>query len=149
VDAGLSLVPRAVWPNKPMSAGSGDLVSRYTGLRFAEGTSVGIGQVLEFYINFGTIGVFLGLFAFGMLLSTADRLAFRALDEGNVGRFTVIFLPCLSFLQVGGSLVEVLSAAGASLVMAVGFRALIDRRTLRRAAGMAAEADALAVPPTS
>ncbi len=47
-------IPRALWPNKPVVGGSGDLVSTYTGIRFADGTSVGIGQVLESFVNFGT-----------------------------------------------------------------------------------------------
>jgi hypothetical protein len=54
IDAVLSLVPRAFWPDKPIQAGSGQLVTTYTGIHFVEGTSVGIGQVMEFYVNFGT-----------------------------------------------------------------------------------------------
>jgi hypothetical protein len=34
-DALLALIPRAIWPEKPITAGSGNLVSRYTGIDFA------------------------------------------------------------------------------------------------------------------
>ena len=52
-----ALIPRAIWPDKPAVGGGGDLVSQFTGIKFAEGTSVGVGQVLEFYMNFGMPGV--------------------------------------------------------------------------------------------
>lgn len=117
-DAALSIIPRALWPNKPIVAGSGDLVSIYTGIRFAEGTSVGVGQVLEFYINFGLVGLIVGFVIFGFAIAVVDRAALRALQTGDVFRFTMWYLPGLGLLQVGGSLVEVVSTAGAGLVMA-------------------------------
>jgi hypothetical protein len=49
--AAIAWVPRILWPGKPVTGGGGDLVSRFTGQRFADGTSVGAGQVLEFYVN--------------------------------------------------------------------------------------------------
>ena len=52
-----ALIPRAIWPDKPAVGGGGDLVAQFTGINFAEGTSVGVGQVLEFYMNFGMPGV--------------------------------------------------------------------------------------------
>src|SRR4051812_46235184 len=67
-DAVLGLVPRAIWPDKPIAAGSGDLVSVYTGLNFPEWTSVGIGQVMECYVNFGTPGLVFGFILIGALL---------------------------------------------------------------------------------
>ena len=46
----MSLIPRAVWPDKPAVGGGGTIVQDFTGIEFADGTSVGAGQVLEFYI---------------------------------------------------------------------------------------------------
>src|SRR5579862_2036054 len=59
-EALLALVPRVLWPEKRVTAGSGTVVSQYTGIEFAAGTSIGVGQVMEFYINFGTLGVIIG-----------------------------------------------------------------------------------------
>src|SRR5207249_8053409 len=50
-EALLAPVPRILWPGKPVAAGSGDTMSRYTRLKFDRSTSVGIGQVAEFYIR--------------------------------------------------------------------------------------------------
>jgi hypothetical protein len=118
-DALLAPIPRALWPDKPLAAGSGDLVSRFTGITFAEGTSIGIGQVMELYVNFATPGVFLGFIVLGVLLAFVDAQAAHYRDIGDWRRFTLWFLPGLSLLQLGGSLVEVTSGAGAAIVVAI------------------------------
>src|SRR5262249_47380779 len=78
-DAAIALVPRALWPAKPVSAGSPDIVSRYTGLVFSESTSVGIGQVMEFYVNFGRLGVVVGFLTLGTILALIDLGAYQRL----------------------------------------------------------------------
>lgn len=144
-DAALSLVPRVLWPNKPVVGGSGDLVSTYTGIRFAAGTSVGVGQVLECYINFGRTGVALGFFAIGLVLVLADRSALRALEQGSVFGFATRYLPALGVLQVGGSLAEVVSTAGAGLVVTLLMRAFGARFLPPRPS--AVPGSAVLVPP--
>jgi hypothetical protein len=126
-DAIVAVVPRALWPDKPVVAGSGNLMATYTGMRFAEGTSVGIGQVLECYINFGTAGVIVGFFVIGLLLVLIDHSAYVALEAGDVFRFARWYLPGLGLLQVGGSFAEVTSTAGAGLVVALLLRELATR----------------------
>jgi hypothetical protein len=115
-EALLALVPRAVWPDKPVSAGSGDLVSRFTGWRFGEDTSVGIGQVMEFYVNFGTLGVVVGFLVLGAFMTWLDRRARQCLDAEDWRGFGRWYLVGLSFLQSGGSLIDVFASAGAAVV---------------------------------
>jgi hypothetical protein len=117
-DAALALVPRALWPAKPVVAGSGDLVADYTGLLVPEGTSVGIGHVMEWYVNFATTGVVLGFILIGAVTVYVDRSASTWLHRGDVSRFAIWFLPGLSLLQVGGSFVEMMSTGAAALVIA-------------------------------
>jgi hypothetical protein len=128
LEAVFAPIPRALWPDKPSAAGSGDLVSRFTGIQFAEGTSVGIGQVMELYVNFATPGVFLGFVAIGVLLAYVDARAARYRDSGDWHRFTLWFLPGLSLLQLGGSLVEVTSSAAAAIVVALLLNRLAPKR---------------------
>jgi len=118
-EAVLAPIPRALWPDKPSAAGSGDLVSRFTGMQFAEGTSVGIGQVMELYVNFASGGVFVGFLIIGGILAYIDAEAARHRDAGDWHRFTIWFLPGLSLLQLGGSLVEVTSSAAAAVAVAL------------------------------
>jgi hypothetical protein len=126
-EALLALVPRAIWPDKPVQAGSGSLVSEYTGLRFVAGTSVGIGNVMEFYVNFGTIGVLLGFVLMGVLLTTLDLAAAKRLAVHDLHGFVLWFLPGISLLQVGGSLVEATGSAAASVFVALVANAYLHR----------------------
>lgn len=126
-DAVLALVPRALWPGKPVTGGSGDLVARYTGLRFAEGTSVGIGHVLELYVNFGTVGVVAGFAVLGLVLALIDATARQRLEANDWPGFAVRFVPGLALLQTGGSLAEVAGTAAASLVAVVVTNHLLAR----------------------
>jgi hypothetical protein len=128
VGAAIAVVPRIFWPGKPVSAGSGDIVSRYTGLEFPPGTSVGVGQVLEFYINFGTLGVILGYVVFSTVLRVIDITAGHKLMCGNWAGFASWFLPGLGLMQPGGSLTEVVSTVAASVVLMY----LINRFYLKR-----------------
>jgi hypothetical protein len=118
VQALAALIPRAIWPDKPEVGGSGDLVTTYTGVRFAEGTSVGIGQVMEAYVNFGRDGVVILFFVLGGVLIWVDRWAGLRLRQGDGNGFLVWYLPGLCLLQVGGSLSEMTAAAAASWLMA-------------------------------
>ncbi|HEY7473373.1 MAG TPA: hypothetical protein VH679_00055 [Vicinamibacterales bacterium] len=118
-DAAAAVIPRALWPNKPVVGGSGDLVSTYTGIRFADGTSVGIGQVLESFVNFGSTGVAICFVVLGAILTWIDRSALDRLRVGDANGFLIWYLPGLSLLQVGGSFMEVTSTAGAGLVVAI------------------------------
>lgn len=131
-EALLALVPRAVWPDKPIGAGSGNLVTTYTGISFAEGTSVGIGQVMEFYVNFGDVGVVLGFLVIGMIITVVDWSAYQPLKQGDWERFIFWYLPGLSLLQVGGSLVEVTSSAAAAAILSRLLHRYGIPRTVRR-----------------
>src|SRR5690606_2889122 len=114
VEAALALIPRAIWPNQPVMAGSGGLVSPYPGPPFAGDTSVGIGHVMEWYVNFTMPGVVLGFALFGTVLVYVDRSAFVWLYRGHAGRFAMWFMPGISLLVVGGSFVELTGTAAAS-----------------------------------
>jgi hypothetical protein len=137
----LALVPRALWPDKPMQAGSGDLVSRFTGIQFEKSTSVGIGVVMEFYVNFGTWGVIVGFLIMGTLITLVDLSAAECLAKGDLHGFVLWYLPGISLLQVGGSLMEVTSSAGASLVVA-----FLANKYLERLQKKQAVFSAVAVP---
>jgi len=113
----LALVPRILWPDKPVRAGSPEIVSHFTRISFAAGTSVGVGQVMEFYINFGTPGVIIGFLMIGVLIRVLDTIAALRLRDGDWQGFMSWFLPSISLLNVGGSLVEVFGTAAASMVL--------------------------------
>ncbi len=129
-----ALIPRAIWPDKPVVGGSGDLVSRATGIFFAHGTSVGIGAVMEAYINYGLAGC-LGLFALlGALLRWLDRRAYLAEAAGRYGIFLTSLLPGLAAIQPGGSLAEVTTSLISAWIAARLWFQFWQRRQLKRSA---------------
>lgn len=102
-----ALIPRALWPDKPVVGGGLDVVSAFTGLRFGKNTSVGAGQVLEFYINFGKPGVLIGFAMLGFALMWLDCKIMSAFAEANMRRLIICAMPGLVLLQPGGNLLEI------------------------------------------
>jgi hypothetical protein len=125
----LALIPRVVWPNKPSIGGGGTIARDFTGIEFAEGTSVGAGQVLEFYVNFGTWGVIGGFLLFGCLIGRMDLLVIRYLRQGDQRRFLFWFMICLSLLDAGGNLIAIETTAASSAIAAYGISYFLHRRS--------------------
>jgi hypothetical protein len=63
-----SILPRVFFPNKKV-IGSQDKFYEYTGHKLIGNTSMTIGILGDFYINFGRSGSFVGLFIFGAFVS--------------------------------------------------------------------------------
>lgn len=114
----LALIPRFIWKDKPISAGGNALVTQYTGIKFAKGTSVGVGHVMEFYINFGLAGILVGFFLLGIIITIVDQQAGYYLAVEDYPRFVIWFLPGLAVLNVEGTMFEVSATTAASLVVA-------------------------------
>jgi hypothetical protein len=120
----LALVPRILWPQKPVVAGSPEIVSKMTGLWLSPTTSFGVGNVMEFQINFGMPGVVIGFFALGWLIGALDLRAAIAELQGNFCTLIFCFLPSLALLDPQGSLVQLFGGSAAALVGASIWRAL-------------------------
>jgi len=113
-----ALIPRAVWPDKPDVGGGGTLVSDFTGIPFERSTSVGAGQVFEFYVNFGLAGVVGGFLLLGFVLMWLDRGIMRALDTSDTRALLLRAMPGLAMLQPGGNLLEVMVAIVGAIIVA-------------------------------
>jgi hypothetical protein len=118
----ISLVPRAIWPSKPVYGGSPETVAQMTGLPLATNTAWGVGHVMEFQINFGIPGLVVGFFLIGWLLGALDREATRSLMRGDYGAGIMYFLPATGLIFPEGSLVEMASGAAAGLAAAFFWR---------------------------
>lgn len=132
IKAVMAMIPRVVWPSKPPVGGSGGLVTKYTGITFAAGTSVGVGQVLECYINFGSAMVALGFASFGVILTILDWRARQALNQDDGIAFASYFVIGMSFQQIGGSLTEIGACVAASLVVMALLRSFLRRQAKRK-----------------
>lgn len=133
VNMAVALIPRALWPNKPQVGGGGTVVRDYTGIRFADGTSVGAGQVLEFYVNFGLWGVMGGFFVYGCLIGWMDIRIISCLLQDDQKGVLLWFMVCLALLQPGGNLLEIaVSAAGSAVTAQILGRVLARRFNVAR-----------------
>src|SRR4029450_12323638 len=94
----------------PAVGGGRNLVSEFTGITFEENTSVGAGQVLEFYMNFGMPGVLAGFAFFGFILMRLDQAVMRTLAMGDIYGAVQSALPGLALLNPLGNLLEILVA---------------------------------------
>jgi hypothetical protein len=113
-----ALVPRALWADKPVYAGSGRIVSKYTGLEFAGQTSVGVGHVMELFLNFGTIGVVVGFVAITLLLHWFDARAGDALAVRDYRRFARMIITVQPLLVMQGNFAEISAAMVAGYLLA-------------------------------
>jgi len=129
----ISLVPRALWPEKPVFAGSPQIVSKMTGLWLSPTTSFGVGNVMECQINFGYPGVIIGFLVLGWVIGRLDVQAAIAESRGDLGRVFVLFLPCVALIQPNGSIVELTGGAAAALIAAYGWKWLWSEWTRHRA----------------
>ena len=121
-EALIAPIPRVLWKDKPIAGGSGTLVREMTGIRLSEDTSWGVGNVMEFYINFGMWSLIPGFLLLGWLIGWLDRRAAMALGAADPSRAMLYFLPGIALIQPNGSLVEVVGGAFAALLAAVGLR---------------------------
>jgi hypothetical protein len=112
----VSLVPRIVWPEKPLFVGGARLVSRFTGMQFYGPTTMAVGQVLEFYINFGVRGVVVGFLCLGVIITLVDSVARDHLLSGDWQGFAFWFLSGMGFLRVEGTLVEIVATIAAGVL---------------------------------
>ena len=84
----LVLLPRFVWPDKPVRGGT-EFMSQHTGLTFTEDVTFGTGSVFEFYVNFGYLGVFFGFLILGWFVRYLDLKASRSLISGKYISFMI------------------------------------------------------------
>jgi hypothetical protein len=123
-DGVLAVIPRALWPEKPIAAGSGRIVANMTGLDLAEGVSFGVGNVMEFYVNFGMPGIIIGFLLLGWVTGALDLKAAVAERQSSLDSLILYFLPAVALMSPIGSLVDLCSAFAAGLIAALGWSQL-------------------------
>ena len=116
--AAVAWIPRILWPDKPATGGSGSIVSRFTGTKFAEGTSVGVGQPFEFYVNWKLPSEIIAFILFGLALTYIDQKAGAYMNHGDLWHAACWLVPGLGMLQAAGSSTEIVSSvAGGAVFM--------------------------------
>jgi hypothetical protein len=120
-------VPRAIWINKPSTAGSGRMAELATGLTFDESTSVGIGHIIELYLNFGQYGVIFGMLVLGFIVAGFDLKSASNFKQNNYLFWVSWVLPGIAFTNVGGQFSECVSSAASIAIVAFVVRHAANR----------------------
>lgn len=105
-----TLIPRAIWPDKPIVAGGSEFYTRFTGeIRSADDlTSIGIAYPFELYANGGPILVVVGLGVIGFLCA---RLELKLLSAPkSLGTFWALAL-ATAVISDGGQRTDVVLPA--------------------------------------
>lgn len=99
----VALVPRILWPDKPVRFGGSEFIQMFTGREYGETTSVNTPVQLEFYANFGPIGAMILLGLYGYLCARLELSLFsrdfRDLPK-LLRRFVYVFVACTTGSQL-------------------------------------------------
>ena len=68
-----SLIPRAVWPEKPEERSGKRFADRYSLISPKSQTSINVPWITEMYVNFGIIGILVGMSLVGVFLAFLDK----------------------------------------------------------------------------
>jgi hypothetical protein len=103
------VMPRILFPNKPVLWDT-VLVERYAGWTVRAGTSVGIGYMAEFYVDFGRLGMYVPLFLFGALIGLIYSAFRLAAPSHQLFQATVTAIFLTFFLTYEGNFAKLLGA---------------------------------------
>lgn len=104
------LMPRFFFPNKASLGSDSVLVRRYTGLYVAgeeSGASIGLGYLIEFYIDYGLIGMMVAAFFFGALVGGAYRWIYFLSPSKELYVGVLIAIMLNHFMSFDGSLAKI------------------------------------------
>jgi len=125
----ISLIPRVVWPEKPSINEANHFYQIAFGLsdeRDTQSTNIGVGCMVEAYINFGWLGVIVVMFVIGVVLSAYERAFF---SPGSSALFVALGVALLrGFLAVESQLAAYIGG----LIQNVGFTILVFLPIIRR-----------------
>ena len=117
-----ALVPRMLWPDKPVFSGGSKLFTELTGFMTSEYTSYGVGQVMELYVSYGVPSLVVGFLLFGFAYGWIDRNTAAALSRGEFGLALMWFLPGVAINAPLASIAEETGNMAAAVVAAYGWR---------------------------
>jgi hypothetical protein len=146
-----TVMPRFLFPEKPVLPSDSFYTRRFTGIMVAEeGTSISIGYMAEFYADWGTTGMFVSIFLYGCLMGLAGFVV-RAAVKPAVFVNPVLIMALMVVYQFEHQFIKTFAALNISVLVLVGLSVLLRRRLarfldLRPVATVADQATAPPVP---
>jgi hypothetical protein len=120
--------PRFLYPDKANLGSGSERAELYAGITVGEGTSVSVGYMAEFYVDFGVPGMFVPVLVFGALVGAIYAFAARLAPSWTLFAATVTVLFVNTFLTFEGNFTKILGGMAVSAVVFLSFLALIAPR---------------------
>jgi hypothetical protein len=107
----MALIPRIIWPSKPISAGGSAYVTRFTGIDF-QNASIATSYFFEFYVNYGPVAVIIGMGILGLVCGLGDYYYFKHAEKHIATEWTIFLcFWCLTIIDTMGQLAMSLPVA--------------------------------------
>jgi hypothetical protein len=103
-------MPRFLFPDKENLGSDSWLVRRFAGLNVAgeaQGTSIGLGYLIEFYVDYGAIGMLCAAFLFGAFVGSLHRLLLLVAPSMDIYRAAAAAILLQHFFALDASLAKI------------------------------------------
>ncbi|MGE3188407.1 MAG: hypothetical protein AB7N90_01895, partial [Vicinamibacterales bacterium] len=144
------LLPRVLFPDKPVIPSDSDKVRTYSGVWVAgrdEGTSIAFGYAAESYVDFGVPLMFLPIFVFGVLMGIAFNALVRWFHFEEIAVPVIVVVFWLALYPFERSWHNMLGYGGTLLLYLGGVGLLVDRVLWNRRAIERQERETYVMPP--
>jgi hypothetical protein len=124
-----TIMPRIIFPNKPNLGSDSWLVQTYAGVQVAgekEGTSVGLGYMVEFYIDYGPFWMFVPLFLYGMIVGLMYGTIYHFSPSRNLAHGVVVVILLQNFIFYEGEIAKLLGGIAQAFVISLFFLVVIS-----------------------
>lgn len=129
-----AIQPRFLFPNKADLGGDSWLVQKYAGALTAgnaQGASIGLGYMAEFYIDFGVYGVVGLSFVWGMTMAMAMIVLTKAAPSREIYMALIVGLCTAYLMPFGGSFIKLFGGLAQRTIIAGVMFWFIGRPLLR------------------
>jgi hypothetical protein len=113
------VVPRVLFPNKENLGTDSWMAEEFAGLTIGEDTSVGIGYMAEFYVDWGRWGMMPCLLVLGLFLGIAYALIYLLIPSYEVARALVIVPFMANFITYEATLPKLLGGFIMTVVLLI------------------------------
>ncbi len=126
-----TVMPRFLFPEKPVLPSDSFYTRRFTGIMVSEeGTSISIGYMAEFYADWGLAGMFVSIFVYGCLMGLA-AFAVRTFVRPAILVPPVLIVVLMVAYQFEHQFIKTFAALNISVIVLVGLSVLARSRLTR------------------
>ncbi len=126
-----TVMPRFLFPEKPVLPSDSSYTRRFTGIMVSEeGTSISIGYMAEFYVDWGLAGMYLSILFYGCQMGLAAFLVRRFVTPAVMVNPVMIIVLMVAY-QFEHQFIKTFAALNVSLIVLIGMSIVLRRRLVK------------------